>query len=1107
MTIAQLHIMTSYSLLKSTIRIEEVVQKAKTEGYSALAITDLNVMHGAIEFYESCKKAGIHPIIGLTLEYSGSEESTEKSHVLLLAKNIQGYQNLMEISTKKMKEQENQRDRLETYAPFLNDLFVVLPEKESEIGSLHRENQEQADLRMRQLKEWVEPHSLFAGITFKGQNQASWLEFCGTHDIPLVALQEVRYLNPEDDFSYQVIRNIELGTKISLEKQPLRGPLYLPSIEEMDAFYAESSLLNALKNTGYIAKQCQVDIPLHQTLLPHYEVPNGESAGSYLRRLCHEKMTDKIEHISDVYIERLEMELAVIHEMGFDDYFLIVWDVMDFAHRKKIVTGAGRGSAAGSLVSYVLSITEVDPIAYNLLFERFLNKERYTMPDIDLDIPDNRREEVLQYVLETYGRNHVAQIATFGTMAAKMALRDVARVFGLSQSEATLWSKAIPNKLKISLKQAYEESKSLKKLVAESPRNQRLFETAVKLEGLPRHVSTHAAGVVISDENLTHLVPLQEGSNGILLTQFTMGDVERIGLLKMDFLGLRNLSIMDDALRHILRIYKKEVHLGKIPLDDQETLSLFQRGETTGVFQFESSGIRNVLRRLGPTSIEDISAVNALYRPGPMDNITTFINRKKGLEAVSYPEESLKPILEVTYGIIVYQEQIMQVASKMAGYSLGQADILRRAISKKKKEILDEQRANFVRGSKEKGYSEDSANQVYDYIERFANYGFNRSHAVAYSFIGYQMAYLKVHYPAPFFAALLHSVSHNAGKVREYCAEAKKFGIEIKGLDINKSEYSFYLSKAKILFGLSIVKGIRRDFIKDILSERKQNGFYKSLEDFLMRMDKKWLKQDYLVPLIMVGAFDSLQSNRKQLVTDLNGLLENIVLTGGSASLLDMLSLKKEQTVDYTVAEKLAKEEEYAGMYLSGHPVEEYKTLAGLYDAVTTKQLEVGAKSYLFVYSKSIRVIRTKKGEAMAFLTGSDVSGEISLTIFPRLYRAIRSQLKENEVYLVCGKVEKSNYNQEIQLLVEEITEAQVLQKQLAEKKCYLRITFDQDSVAVQNELKKIIKKYPGKTPVILYNEKTKKRSVLKPEFWICDESDAFEEFAAIIGEGNVVIR
>lgn len=1107
MSIAQLHIMTSYSLLKSTIRIEEVVQKAKTEGYSALAITDLNVMHGAIEFYESCKNAGIHPIIGLTLEYSGSQESTEKYRVILLAKNIRGYQNLMEISTKKMKKQENHEDRLEAYASFFTDLFVVLPEKESEIGSFHKEDQHQADSMMRQLKEWVEPHSLFAGMTFNGQDQESWLEFCDTQDIPLVALQEVHYLDSEDDFSYQVIRNIELGTKISLEKQSLKGPFYFPTIKEMDAFYAENSLHNALKNTWYIAKQCQVDIPLHQTLLPHYEVPNGESAGVYLRRLCHEKMAEKIEHISDVYKERLEMELAVIHEMGFDDYFLIVWDVMDFAHRKKIVTGAGRGSAAGSLVSYVLSITEVDPIAYNLLFERFLNKERYTMPDIDLDIPDNRREEVLQYVLETYGRNHVAQIATFGTMAAKMAIRDVARVFGLSQSEATLWSKAIPNKLKINLKQAYEESKGLKKLVAESARNQRLFETAVKLEGLPRHVSTHAAGVVISDETLTHLVPLQEGSNGILLTQFTMGDVERIGLLKMDFLGLRNLSIMDDTLRHILRIYKKEIHLGKIPLDDQKTLNLFQRGETTGVFQFESSGIRNVLRRLGPTSIEDISAVNALYRPGPMDNITTFINRKKGLEPVSYPEESLKPILEVTYGIIVYQEQIMQVASKMAGYSLGQADILRRAISKKKKEILDEQRANFVRGSKEKGYSDDSANQVYDYIERFANYGFNRSHAVAYSFIGYQMAYLKVHYPAPFFAALLHSVSHNASKVREYCAEAKKFGIEIKGLDINKSEYSFYLNKSKILFGLSIVKGIRRDFIKDILSERKQNGFYKSLEDFLMRVDKKWLKQDYLVPLIMVGAFDSLQSNRKQLVIDLNGLLENIVLTGGSASLLDILSLKKEKTADYTVAEKLAKEEEYAGMYLSGHPVEEYQTLASLYDAVTTEQLEVGAKAYLFVYSKSIRVIRTKKGEAMAFLTGSDVSGEVSLTIFPRLYRAIRSQLKENEVYLVCGKVEKSNYNQEIQLLVEEMTEAQVLQKQLTEKRCYLRITLEHDSIAVQNELKKVIKKHPGKTPVILFNEKSKKRSVLKPEFWICAEADVFKELAAIIGEENVVIR
>ncbi|KAF1297450.1 DNA polymerase III subunit alpha [Enterococcus sp. JM4C] len=1103
----QLYTVTSYSLLQSTVKIAQYVDVAKERGYKTLAVTDKNTMHGAVEFFQACQKAGIKPVFGLSLEYESSV--TQRTHaVILYAKNYTGYQQLMYLSSKRMIEGTLY---LEEHKDLFSDLFAVLPEA-NEFAELALEQHPGTDERVQTVLSLFQEESVYVAVTIGSIEQnPEWELLQAEYLLKPLALHSVRYLEASEAFAIEVMQHIQAGTQLESGKSKralIEGPDYLMTEVQIKQLFVENGLEVAVRNAEKMADACEVVLPLHQKLLPHYPVPEDQEPHLYLRQLCLERIEQRIESLTDDYYQRLDYELGIIHQMGFDDYFLIVWDVMDFAHKSQIVTGAGRGSGAGSLVAYVLSITDVDPLQYNLLFERFLNPERYTMPDFDLDIPDNRREEVLHYVKEKYGQYHVAQIATFGTMAAKMVLRDVSRVFGLSQSEANRWSQAVPNALKMTLAKAYEESQRFVELVNANQQNQLLYKTALQLEGLPRHVSTHAAGVVISDQNLLELVPLQEGTEGIFLTQYTMTDVETVGLLKMDFLGLRNLSIIDHALKSIKRVYKEEVELKKIPLDDPETLALFQRGETSGVFQFESAGIRNVLRKLGPTSIEDIAAVNALYRPGPMQNIDTFVRRKKGQEPINFPDDSLKEILSNTYGIIVYQEQIMQVASKMAGFSLGQADILRRAISKKKKEVLDEQRRNFVTGSVAQGHSKEKANEIYDYIERFADYGFNRSHAFAYSFVGFQMAYLKVHYPAPFYGALLHSVRHHSTKMKEYLNEARKHKLDIVPPTINQSNYSFTVhSKNQLAFGFSGIKGVRRDFIQAIIEERKAAGSYKSFDQFLLRLDKKWLKVDYLEPLILIGAFDQLKPNRRQLLKELEGKIQNVVFSSGSESLLDILSLKEEEIADYSLEEKLEFEEKYLGTYLSGHPTENYERIRLAKKVTAISDILPGQTVNLLVYVRSIREIRTKKGEQMAFIDGNDVSGEVSLTVFPKTYRSSRTFLEENQVILVSGKVEKSNYNQELQVLAETIQRADEAEQAISKATCFLRVVAEKDQPEVMNQLKQVFRKNRGSVPIIIFFEQSGKKIGLSAENWLEDSQEVKNQLSYILGEGNVVFK
>ncbi|GCF95754.1 DNA-directed DNA polymerase [Enterococcus florum] len=1094
MKFPQLYTKTSYSLLKSTLTIEEYVRQAQERGYQFVAITDEHVLYGAVEFYQTCKKYGLNPIIGMELDYES--KVAEEAAVLLYAKNYEGYQELMRLSSKRMIDE--QRCSIKEYQINSTHLAMVLPASPDD----------SAESMVQKVKEMKQVGPVYVACSPEREHLSRQLE---QQNVSLLALHQVQYLQAADAFVIEVMEHIQEGSQIGREELVAKqGALYLAPEEEQQRWFQDNRYTRALENAERLAMDCQFELPLHQKLLPHYPVEGGDSAQQHLEKLCWQKLSERVSTVTQVYKDRLTKELSIIHRMGFDDYFLIVWDVMDYAHRNKIVTGAGRGSAAGSLVAYVLAITDVDPIEYELLFERFLNPERNNMPDIDLDIPDNRRNEILHYVKEKYGRFHVAQIATFGTMAAKMVLRDVGRVFGLSQSEANRWSKAIPNRLKITLKEAFETSESLRQLVHTNPRSQLLFDTALILEGLPRHVSTHAAGVVISDQELISIVPLQNGSEDILLTQFTMNAVETIGLLKMDFLGLRNLSIIDKTLKNIQRVTGERLDLKQISLNDPQTLALFQRGETTGVFQFESAGIRNVLRKLGPTSIEDIAAVNALYRPGPMQNIDHFIARKKGKEPINYPETALQPILENTYGIIVYQEQIMQVAAKMAGFSLGQADILRRAISKKKKEVLDQERNHFVSGALEQGYSKESANRVYDYIERFANYGFNRSHAFAYSFVGYQMAYLKVHYPGPFYTALLQSVRNDPKKMREYIAEAKKVGVRLLAPDINKSSYSFTLIKENLIrFGLDAIKGIRRDFVAEILSQRSVEGPYTSLDNFLLRIEPRWLKEEYVEPLILVGAFDHLDANRHKLQDGLEGKIQNVLYSGGSISLLDVMSLKEQEITDYTLAERLDHEERYLGLYVSGHPTESFPALLKTKGVRAISEVVVGENVQILFYLKELREIRTKKGEQMAFLTGNDQSGEISLTVFPQLYRRKRDELILDKVYLVKGKVERSRYDQTLQLLVEEIESADAAEEALASEKetLYLRVSTQLDSKELHMQIAERLRRSPGNVPVVIYFEKDRRKIVLDKDLWIGINEELLADLRDIIGDTNLVIR
>lgn len=1109
MDFTPLDVKSSYSLLKSPTRISDLVTTAKERGYKALALTDENVLYGAVEFYNAAKKAGIKPIFGLRLVVALNETDGTKLDLVFLAKNQRGYQHLMDLSTL----QQTRKDKkapltVAQISPLLNELFIIIPPQSTVFSVLA-----QPTSILTELANLGDDDSVLLGVNSRLDDvQIDTLQQLSKQlSLPLVGTSPVDYLNANDLFASRVLQAIDAGVELkdpTIEAER-RGQHYLHSKEQVIQDYKAKGLSAAAQKTVEVATLCNVELQFRAPVLPHFKNQAGISSQQYLRSLCIQGLKKRRVAPGKTiqqYQERLAMELKIIHEMGFDDYFLIVWDVINFAHQQKITTDPGRGSAAGSLVAYALAITEVDPLQYDLLFERFLNPERAQMPDIDLDIPDNRRDEVLQYVHQKYGHQRVAQIITFGTLAAKQVVRDVSRVFNLPRYDMQRLIDALPHGLHVTLKDALNESQQLKNLLDDNPKFRLLIQVAQQLEGLPRHYSIHAAGIVLSEQPLHEVVPLQDGSDGLLMTQFAKDTVEALGLLKMDFLGLKNLSIMDNTLQ-MIRQEDLAFDLQKINFNDPLTLQLFQRGKTEGIFQFESSGIRNVLVNLHPTNFEDIVAVNALYRPGPMENIPHFTARKAGKEKIAYPAPSLEKILGPTYGILVYQEQVMQLASVMAGFTLGEADLLRRAMSKKKKATMEDMRTKFIAGATEHGYSAQVAHQVFEYIDRFANYGFNHSHAVAYSMMAFEMAYLKVHYPAAFFTALMNAET-NIEKLKRHVGDAKQFGVKISGPRINISESSFLLHDGTVYFGFSAIKGVRRDFVAAILEERQENGKFTDLRNFITRIPERWQKQELIEPLIYSGAFDNMGYNRAEMIDALPKLISGIELFAGFANFDDpTLQTAIDQRNEFPLLTRLTKENEYLGVYLSGHPVTQYYQLGQQLHATKIADLYPNSEATIIVLTNHVKTIYTKREHReMAFVNGTDETGAVDITVFPKQYQQFKEQLETNKILIVRGRVEYRE-GRGLQLVANQLQDVKKVQQERPSQRWVLRILPSLDTEMVHRELNNIFNEYHGSIPVLLFYPANDKKILLDQKRWLKNSQKAKKALVAVLGQENVVLQ
>ncbi|WP_461224100.1 DNA polymerase III subunit alpha [Lacticaseibacillus suihuaensis] len=1093
MMFTHIQVQSSFTLLNGPLTVKEIVATAQERGFSAVALTDVNVMYGVVDFYRQAQAAKLKPLLGMRLELPDAQ-------AVLIAETTAGYHQLLRLSSAiKLAQTPPNLAAL----PDLTGIAAIVSGVYLQSEAFQALNQPAAALFAALAAK--RPASLYLGLE-AAQLDSELPAFAKAHDLPLLALSHVCYKDPADAFTQKVMQAIAAGTQLNFRDPTLQdagGDWLMPPAMAAAPFEAAGQQ-QALANLAALVTRAEATIAFREPQLPHYPVPNGEPASTYLRRLATAGLVRRFPQaaVPAAYRKRLDYELGVISEMGFDDYFLVVWDVMNHAHEVGIMTGPGRGSAAGALVAYALAITEVDPIEYNLLFERFLNPARANMPDIDLDIPDNRRGELIRYVHDRYGQDHMAQIITFGTFGAKQALRDVARVFGLSQFDANKWSAAIPNQFHIDLKAAYQQSLPLRNLVADAEQNRLLFTTALALEGLPRHDSTHAAGIVLAEEPLTDTVALQDGGDGIAQTQVPMGDVEALGLLKMDFLGLRNLTLLANAARTIQKLTGKPFDPKAIPLDDQETLHLFARGDTSGVFQFESNGIRAVLRRMRPSRFEDVIATNALYRPGPMEQIDTYIARKNGQQPITYPAAALAPILEPTYGVLVYQEQVMQVASVMGGLSLGEADLLRRAMSKKKQAVIEAERVKFMAGAKVKGYEEDVARTVYAYIERFAQYGFNRSHSVAYSKIAFWLAYIKVHYPTAFYAALMNANLANTGKLRQYVQELKSRKVPVLGPDINRSGRVFRLEGAGLRFGLLSLQGVRRDLVDAILDARGAKPFA-DLRDLMQRLDPKWLRPETFTPFVEAGAFDRFDDNRAQVQANLGELIDSVRLAGNDVGLFAALAPKLVQVPEMPATERLDQEAAVLGVYLSGHPVDRYvKALAPFVTLSQAATLEANQNVAVVLVVRRIKRIRTKKGQEMAFIDGQDGSGTLSVTVFPKLYPTIAT-LEANAVVLVKGRTESRDG---IALLASAIEPAAAAVAATPSQRLFLRLapTLDQ---AAKRALLKMLSSSRSQVPVITVAAATRDSVMLDRRYWVTPDADLLAGLERLIGSGNAVLQ
>lgn len=1161
-----LHVHSEYSLLDGAARIKDLVAQAALLGMNALALTDHGVMYGAVEFYKACKEQGIKPIIGCEVYFtrgSRKEKGNRKDqpiyHLILLARNMQGYRNLMQIVSIGHLEGYHYKPRVdeETLRAYAEGIIALSACLGGEVSQhlLHDRDEEAKEAAVRYRDIFGTDFYLELqdhGLLEQKKVNAKMIQLSQETGIPLVVTNDVHYVHEQDSALQEVL--ICIGTGKTLEDEDRlqfdTTQMYLKSAEEMASLFPHAQ--EAIVNTMRIAERCELELELGLTVLPAFNpIPSGHSAESYLKELCHSGLEQRYRSspqwmqasFREKVSKRLAYELQVISNMGFSDYFLIVWDFIRFAKKKGIAVGPGRGSSAGSLVAYVLQITEVDPIKYGLLFERFLNPERVSMPDIDVDFSDERRDEVIAYVVSKYGASHVAQIITFGTMAAKAAVRDVGRVMNLPYHVVDRTAKLIPGHVGISLDEAIRMQNQLREQIAHNSHIHELMEIARKVEGFPRHASTHAAGVVISREPLTHYTPLQQGSEQTVLTQYSMNHLESIGLLKMDFLGLRTLSIIERAIGWIKKRTGETIDFHMIPDDDKETYEMLSRGDTAGVFQMESPGMRRVLKELRPSEFEDIISVNALYRPGPMEFIPKYIQGKHGDIKVEYPHPKLEPILRDTYGIIVYQEQIMQIASTMAGFSLGEADLLRRAVSKKKREVLNEQRVRFVQGCIRLGYTDEEANRVYDMIVRFADYGFPRAHATAYGVLAYQTAYLKCHYPSDFMASMLTSVMGNHKKVAEYVDTCRRMGIAVLPPDVNESDATFTPvsietedgKKEAIRFGLAAIKHVGAQAIESIQKLRTEHPF-ESLMDFCQRIDLRVCNKRVIESLILAGALDSLPGHRAQKISILDETLEvsakwkkekedlQLHLFGFTEQLNVTVDLP--DVSPYPAARQLEMEREMLGLYLSGHPLDPFESDLEPFDLVPLHLLgECDEGSWVNVAGLviSCRPIMTRKGKAMAFMEIEDRIDQVEVVLFPPIWSQFGSLVKQGNVLLVRGRVQHDEPKESVKLIAEQLyavdrlpekLESSVRHSQRIEQKpprskqrLYIKISADKEQAQKLKALKRLLEAHKGPLSVVLYYERTHKSIALSDELMIKPSPALVEKIERLLGKGTVRIR
>ena len=1125
-----LHVHTEYSLLDGASRIGNLIKETKNLGMKAIAITDHGSMYGVIDFYKAAKKEGIKPIIGCEVYLAPKSrfdafevDGTRYYHLILLAENQLGYQNLVKLVSLANTEGMYYKPRI--------DKEILRAHKEGLIclsaciagdipQAILRKNQKRAQELVEEYLDIFGKDHFFIEIQDHGMPEEKeanqgLVELARTYEVGLVATNDLHYIKKEDSEFHDVLLCIQTAKTID-EEGRMRFPskeFYLKSPREMADLFAAYE--GAIENSVRIAGRCQVDFEFGKLHLPDFPLPENFTSEAYLRKLCEDRLPNRYEDINRNIRERLDFELNVIHEMGFDSYFLIVWDFIEYARSQKIAVGPGRGSAAGSIVAYLLGITDIDPLRYHLLFERFLNPERVTMPDIDIDFCYMRREEVIDYVKRRYGDDHVAQIITFGTMAAKGAIRDVGRVLNMSYAEVDMVAKLIPTELGITIDKAMKQSSELQSIYNENSMVHRLIDFARDVEGLPRHSSTHAAGIVIAKKPLTDYVPVQV-SDGTLVTQYDKDHVEELGLLKMDFLGLRTLTVISDTLENIYQSRGFTLDLDKISLEDEKTSAMLCEGLTGAVFQMESSGMTTLVKDLRPTGFADLIPLVALYRPGPLGSgmVTDFISGRHGEKEVTYLHPLLEPILKETFGVVLYQEQVMQIVQVLAGFTLGQADLLRRAMGKKKHAILMAQKENFLQGAAQHGIDAALANTIFDLLTHFADYGFNKSHSAAYAIVAYQTAYLKAHYPQEFMAAMLSSVMGTNDKVGIYIEQCRHMGIAILPPDINASKISFSVDKTSIRFGLAAVKNVGEAALQNLIQVREAAGEFSSLLDFCSRVDTRSVNKRVLESLIKCGAFDSLGGKRSQLLAVLDQAMDIAAgrqrdAASGQIGLFDMAEEPVLEDVilpdipEIPMEEILRMEKEITGFYITGHPLDQYREKLKGTTAIGEIQEESftdGQNIKLAGIITTAKRITTRKGDTMCFLDVEDFTQSIEVVIFPRVFYEHVNTLVPDTPVMIQGRINFTDTG--VKIIANTLTSLQEYQPEI-----YLQIDPEHDKEEIFAALKKVFSRFHGTQMVYLQILSTRKLIKTEPAFWLDLSETAMKELEELLGKDRVQIR